>query len=307
MTRFFKPACELVVYLGDEGTTIRDLHMEFNIETFAGDGEKSNPNTAKIVIFNLSQETRNLFSEEHQAIEFYAGHNGDLGLIFVGQTTSVTHTKGKTDWMTEIIAGDGIKDFTTNRVNKTYTTGTPVPVILDDLISAMGLPFVIDPFTAATLAPEVLLQSETYAGLAKDALNNLAKDRGFEWSIQFGTIEVTSPDSPFLADPTAVVLSSDTGMVGSPEIIERTREKKKAGTDEKKIYGVRVKSLLTPEIKVKRLVTIITINTQSLIGQLLDGPAPIDANGVYIADRVTYTGNNFGGEFYTIMEGDKYI
>lgn len=304
MPRLFDPKIETHVYLNNIKYEIRDLDVEFSIEAFAGSGKKSNPNTAAISIYNLSKKTRDLFSEEHQAIEFYAGHGDDIGLIFVGQTTSVQHVVEDTFIRTDILAGDGFKEFSIQRISKSFKAGTPILTILDDLTAAFDLPVVIDPFLLTSQAGQVLLQGETYDGLVKDAMNDLCGDYTMDWSIQHGTVEVTQKDSPFLADPTAVILSADTGMVGSPEIIERTDQAAKEGKEEKKVFGVKVKSLLNPEIKPKRLVQIVSVNTTSALGQAIDGAPPIDANGVYISDVVRYSGNNFGGEFYVEMEGD---
>lgn len=307
MTRLFDPKCELTVYSGTDGFEIKDLDMSFDIETFAGTGEKSNPNTAKISIWNMSTESRNLFGgEEYQAIEFRAGHGDDIGLIFSGQITSVQHVKEKTSYRTDIFAGDGIKEFSTQNFGKSYTSGTLISIILSDLISAMGIPSVIDPVVVETIASEVLLQGETYSGLVKDCLNRFANDYELEWSIQYGVIEVVPRDNPFLVDPTGVVISPDTGMVGSPEIIDRTNARKKSGSEEKNVFGVKVNALLTPELKPKRLFQIITYNTLSKLSAALTGDAPNDANGIYVADSVRYVGDNFGGEFYVEVEADKY-
>jgi hypothetical protein len=275
--------------------------MDFSVELFAGEGKKSNPNTAKISIYNLKEDTRNLFSEEHQVIEFYAGHGDDIQMIFSGQTTSVTHVKGNTFYRTDIAAGDGVKDFTTKKISKSYAAGTPSAVVLSDILVAFGMPFVIDPTATSTIAGEVLLQSETYSGMAKDVLNTFTADNGLEWSIQYGTVEVTTRNDPFLADPTGAVISSDTGMIEVPEIIVRTKQ------DNKNTYGIRVKSLLNPEIKPKRLFTIAASNT--LLGQiseLITDAPPTDGSGNYVADTVKFFGNNYGGDFYVEVEGDKY-
>jgi hypothetical protein len=309
MTLLFDPKCELHVYLNNIKYEIRDLDMDFNIELFAGSGKKSNPNLAEISIYNLNDESRSLFSEQHQAIEFYAGHEGDVGLIFQGQTTGVIHVKEPTGYRTDIFAGDGIRPFTTAKIKKSYKQGTLAIDVINDITSLFGLPVSIEADAFVDLNTEALLKGETYEGLAKEAMNSFCSDRKLDWSIQFGVVEVTNRDYPVLLDPTAIVMSADTGMIGSPEIIERTNDRPKddtlkKGEEQNRVFGVKATMLLTPELKPKRLVQIISQNTNSSLGSKLIGAPPIDANGVYIADVVRYTGNNYGGEFYAEFEGD---
>ena len=59
MTLLFNRKVELHVYLDTEKYVIRDLHMIFDILAT----RDSKPNTAKISVMNLSESTRNLFSD----------------------------------------------------------------------------------------------------------------------------------------------------------------------------------------------------------------------------------------------------
>jgi hypothetical protein len=310
MSELYNRHTKLVVYAGLQKTVFDKvgedyLHVDFDIETFAGTGKKSNPNTAKIVIYNLNESHRGLFTEEHQAIEFYAGYGDDIGLIFVGETTNVINRKVKTPgaapyWETTIYAGDGIKDWTTRTFSKSYSAGTPVSIVLQDMIATTELPSVIDIFEDS-----MLLAGESYSGLVKDVLNDFTADRGLEWSIQWGVIEVTQKDSPLIRDPTAILLRPDTGMVGSPALIERTTSGKRKATKKKRLFGLRVTSLMNHQIKPKRLIKIESGSQINAVGKLTSKPAPkTQLNGVYIAKNVRYYGSNHSGEYYTEIEAD---
>lgn len=308
----FDPRVEVHIYTG--GRTLptgekyiisrdvdgEDLDVEFDIETFAAQGKKASPNTARISVYNLAEGTRKLLSYEHQAVEVYAGYGDSIGLIFLGETTNITHEHEDVDWRTDIYAADGIKSWETQYFNRSYKAGVLVSKVLADMASAIQLPYSID-----TLDIDVLLKGQSFAGRAKDVLDEFTKDRGLEWHINHGIVEIMQKDSPFLRDPTVVIVNADTGMIGHPVLIERTNESPKEGKDEKRVVGVRVQSLMNFEIRPKRLVKVEASSTTSVIGQMADDRVFVNsANGVYIADVVRYRGDNFGGEFVTEFEGD---
>ena len=307
MTRIFHPNTELRVTANNiqtiikEDSTGKNLDMAFEIELFAGTGKKSNPNTAKISVWNLKESNRLLFSEEHQAVEFRAGYGDNLGLIFSGQTTNVLHEFEAPNWRTDIYAGDGIKEWETAYFNKSYSAGTGIDKILTDMCVATGLPYVID-----TFIPDDLLYGESYSGLVKDTLNTVCAARNLEWSIQFGTIEITQRDSPLVKDPISTLLRQDTGMIGSPQVVERTVKKKKKNKKEKRVFGIRVVSALNPDLKPKRLVTIEARRTTSAVGKLFKESTPQRKNvdGTYVIKSVRFVGNNHGGDFQSILEAD---
>jgi hypothetical protein len=300
----FNPITELRVFTAAQMYTIRGLDTDFDILA----RRDSKPNTAQITVYQLSETARNLFTAEHQGVEFFAGYGDKPVLIFRGTTTNILHTKAEsgTEWATEIYAGEGEKELQTSVFNRSYTAGTEIRLIIEDVARSMGLPIEIDFFEI----PQSLLKGVSLSGMAKDVLDQLTQDYNLRWSIQQGQLEVTDLLSPISSQATAVVLSSDTGMLGSPVLTERQptgKRKKKKDDKIEMIPGVKVRSLMNPDIRPNRLVEIRarqTINNQ--LGKLMETKrASKSANGLYIADKVRYTGNNYGGPFVTEMEADK--
>lgn len=307
MANLYNRKTELHVYSGGVRTIIKGdndgLDLDFDVEAFAGEGPKSSPNVAKINVYNLRPGKRNLFGEEHQAVELYAGYGDDIGLIFLGETTNVVNTyeRNQQRWVTTIYAGDGIKDWSTRYFNRSYSKGTLVSQVLQDMADATGLPSTID-----TLDIDTLLRGETFSGLVKDVLTDFCEDRGLDWSIQWGVVEITQRDSPLIKDASVEVLRADTGMIESPVLIETTTQKKKKGSGKKKRkFGVRVLSLLNHRIRPKRLVRIESENQVNGIGNLTDEQAPRkDVNGTYIVQKARYFGSVFGQDFYVEIEAN---
>lgn len=291
MTRLFDPRVKLEAFTRTKTITIKDLYMDFSVTATTD----SKPNLATISIYNLSAETRNLLSEQHLGMNFYAGYGDDSSIIFRGTTTNVLHERDGTEWRTDIYSGDGQKEIATNFFSRSYTAGTKVKTIIRDMATAMGYV----PNDDVVLETDTLLKGASYSGRVKDCLDKVTKDFDYSWSIQWGTLEILD-SSGFLGNTaTAVVLRADTGMVGSPTLIDRTDRNKK-------IVGVRVTSLLNPAIKPGRLIKIESQSTTTQLGKLdKKAAAKTDANGIWIAKIVEYSGNNYGGEFKVVVEGDQ--
>lgn len=317
MPLLFNRYIELVMYVGVLRYTIRSLHVEFDIEL----NRDSTPNLAKITVYNLSELTRSLLSQDHQAIEFYAGYNSfdlpilpplSVPLLFKGTTINVSHRKIKADWITEIVAGDGNKEFLESYFSKSYKKGTPVSLILTDLALAFKLPF-----TSDFVDPSAILTSgESYSGKVKDILDQLADDFYLSWSFQNQVLEVVNFNQPPLKDPIVTILSSDTGLIDQPILIERSDAQQPKKVDKTKTLnkpirlGVQAKSLLNGDIKPSRLFQVISPLPLSSLGiETLKRKGEIKlptATTLYIADKVRYSGSNFGQTYETSVEGDVF-
>lgn len=287
MSLLFDRKVELHVFLASEKYIIKNLHMSFDILAT----RDSKPNTAQITVFNLSETTRSLFSKETTGIEFWAGYGDDIGMIFRGSwdkdVSIFRHRKEGTDWLTEIETGDGLKEFQNTYFDKSYSAGTPATTIVKDITKAMGLPVIFDWTNTKTLVSGAM-----FSGKAKDVLDDLATEYGFEWSSQHGSINVVDEGATMKSDPTAVVLSPDTGLVGRPVITKS---------------GLEVTSLMLATIKPMRLIKLDPATVVTNLGgkqeEIKSGIKP-SASGVYRVDRIRYHGNNFGGEFNCVIQSD---
>jgi hypothetical protein len=306
MTSLFNGKLKLSFFTNVKRYDIEDADIEFEIIT----NLNPEPNQATIKIHNLAESTRNLFTADHQGIEFYAARNATEKpiMIFRGETTNVLHDDIDPGYLTTIFAGDGDKSFSSIPFNKSYKAGTLVLTILKDLASAMNLPTEVNFFDIQAR----LLRSETFSGLCKDALNEVTKDYGLKWSIQQGILEIINLVQPIVSQPTAVLISADTGMIGAPIIVERQENKqntKQKGKKKKenRLIGVNVTNYLDPEIKPGRLVQIHSETTIIQLGKLLETKIPnINANGIYRTDVARYIGGNLPGNRFDVeVEADK--
>jgi len=171
----------------------------------------------------------------------------------------------------------------------------------------MGLPIEIDFFQLSDRLPK----GRSFHCLAKEALDQLAKDYNFNWTVLYQKLEITDKFFGIKSEPTAVLVSANTGMIGSPVIVELQEEdkKEKKNKKEEKRYGVKVSSLLNPEVRPGRLIRIeATLAIQSDLGKLEEVRLPnLTANGIYLVDTVRFAGSNYGADFLAEIEAGKLV
>jgi hypothetical protein len=312
MTTLFNRALRLDIFADNQRVTlvepgkrpgIDSLFFEFDVNV----SRDKEPNRAQISVYNLNQTNRDLFTANHQGVELSAGYGDEIKLIFRGVTTNVLHDEQRTFIKTTFFCGDGEKQYGTQKFNKSYSKGVLIRVILQDIATALGLP---NEIAFDDIAFQTLLKGRSFAGLAKDALTELTDDYNLQWSIQQETLEVTVKGQPVISQPFATVLSADTGMIGSPRLIERQskteKTKKKESDKEERIIGVAVTSLLNADIYPNRLIKIEPQQTQTgTLGKLMEVKVPnIAAEGIWLVDKAHFFGDNMTGPYHVEAEAD---
>jgi hypothetical protein len=263
--------------LSQPGNQTYDISFDIQLD------ETEKPNRAKIMVHNLEED----------------------GMIFRGVTTNIINQPQRLGWVTEIYSGEGEKEFSNNVFVKSYTAGTQILVILKDIIAAIGLPFELDfsdPFVT-------LPRGKSYANRVKDVLSKVTKAHGLEWSVQLGVLEIKPVGAPVKSQVRAELLSSETGMLDSPALIERqdeTENTKKKDKKDQRIIGVKVRSLLNHRIRPNRLIEIRPQQTVFNLGKLSEARVPKKtAEGVWRVDRAHFMGDNQLGPFD--VEAEAYV
>ena len=94
--------------------------------------------TASITIYNLSETSRKGIQKD-QVIILNAGYEDDLGALFVGQVSGVTHKQSGVEWQTKINATAALSQWLEKQINKTYAEGSKAEDIVRDLLNMFGL------------------------------------------------------------------------------------------------------------------------------------------------------------------------
>ena len=268
-----------------DGIDLGDLSAEFEIERLAG----SELNTAHLTIFNLLPSTIARISEKLKRIRIVAGYVDSSGVIFCGNVRNVFTTYEGPTRITEIFAADGARDYETSFVNLTLGSGLPLREVVKTIARH---------FTEIVVPQSILADDTTVVGaqhfsmMTREALSELAESHGFSWSIQNETLEIVRDDE--VNDRSAIEISRETGMVGSPT---------------SRLDGITVKSLLNSAIIPNRIVNIVTAGSvvQAEIGDVVT-PGLRERlvgalGGKFRVLRVSHVGATRGQEWYSTVVG----
>ncbi len=263
---------------GGPGLKITEARVAFDVEKTS----TSEPNKATIQVYNLSQHSRDLIDEQDVAVVLKAGYEDLLQTVFVGVIKRGEHRKEPPDVITELECKDGGVDLETAEFRRSYKAGTSRRRVVQDIIDAMpntdtGL------LTASGISGSIPGKLALSGG-CRHMLNRLARSWDFEWSVQDGAVQILDETGTTLPAGLAIVLSSSTGLIGSPSKVARS---KKGARTNLSGAGAKFKSLLLPTIKPGVYV--------DLRGDTI--------KGFYKAETVAHRGDTHSSEWITETEG----
>jgi hypothetical protein len=249
----FGRIAEIVLFPeGDSAIVIGDdLRFEFTCKK----SPSSDANTADISVSNLSQDTRDRLDEQiGTPLILSAGYSEGDGLMntFFGDVVSVKHRVTPPTVTTVLTVGDGAKALRDSKTSLSFKKNTQVSVVIKELTRGLGKP--IKNPEAIEEQSNVFLSGYTAIGNNKTLLDQLARNNGFSWSIQNDEIVIVSDSDTPPAD--ILVLSPETGLVGVPERINDSIDKKESQVpvsttttgEDKKRPGWNVEAKLFPEV-----------------------------------------------------------
>lgn len=199
------------------GSSEPHLRLKANVEKHVD----KEPNTCKITVHNLSEQTRTFLKEKPLTVRLEAGYDGVLNQLFMGDVrTAWTEFNGSTV-ETHLELADGDRAFRYAQVNRSYKKGTAVIIAIQEAAASMGL--IVDARTLASADLQAQFAAgRTLTGATRDELTRLLAPYGYKWSIQDGRLTIlkdnqTRPEEAFL-------ISEDSGpMVGSPSFVTPTK------------------------------------------------------------------------------------
>lgn len=286
--QYLRQCTLLVTDKAGSGLDLSQLHIKFSVKH----SESMTPNTADIRVYNLDFDTVFKIKKEFTKVVLQAGYPGNVGVIFMGNIKQViSGRESATDTFIDLVCGDGDRAYNFAVVNTTLKAGSTQM----DQINAAANPMVSKGVTQGfigPLPPTTLPRGKSMFGNSRDYLRNVAQTSKSSWSIQNEKI-VFIPEKSYLPG-TAVVLTSDTGMIGTPQ---QTNE------------GVNVKCLLNPFIKPGGRIKI--DNASVLAAKLnLDDPKdpvnvapPLSADGTYYVLLTAHQGDTRAVDWYTSIVG----
>lgn len=227
---------EILLKIGneDESLTYSNLRITFNVTKTIS----SEPNTGEITIYNLNQNTRNLITTKYyQHVELYICYReDDFRLIFKGDVISINNSQSDLDIITHLKCADGFKAYTDKTIVKTLSAGQSDIVVVNEALASFNIQAATIDLPRNTILPRgKVLFCDAREAVSKVAINNRA-----DWSIQDGQLAII-PKNTALRNDEGYIISSATGMIGSPE---------------KNDDGLEVTTLCNPYFKIGGLIRI---------------------------------------------------
>lgn len=283
MTRQWMREIEVTIS-GSAGTiTVKDLKIDFSVEKSIG----SKQNTATISVWNLTKSHRKQLGEEFDQIELKVGYrDGPKTMLFKGSIRDVTHTKETADIQSEIECGDGDEGIGKGAVSKTFDAGTKPKEIIEYVVKEMPKTD-LGKLTKGIDRLPAFARPVSLFGWGFQALDALGRQHGFYWSVQNGEVEVVKNDE-VIEDGGPIVISSDTGMIGIPEVTDK---------------GVKVKALLNAKIMPGRQIDVRSNFLDEDSGR--DKRKSDEGGGLFRVSSCTFSGSNRSEEFYVEVEGNR--
>jgi hypothetical protein len=242
-----------------EGIEIDALKVTFDIEKTID----NRPNPGKIIIWNLSKENqKRILSGDYHLVKFHAGYD-TLRLIYAGDIVQKRIRREGLDMVMELACGDGHTDYREASIAMTIAAGATDA----DIIQTAALTMThTKTGTIDKMPSRALPRAKVLVGNTREVLSKIVKNADAHWSIQDGELMVLRPDHILAGD--VILLSEETGMIGSPE-----------DTDN----GLALSCLLNPALRIGGLVRV-----ESMI---------VSYNGDYKIAHIQHSGDSHGGSW----------
>jgi hypothetical protein len=248
-----------------EATKFEGLRVIFQVEKNA----ESNPNTAKISVYNLGARGRALAERQKAVVLLEVGYGNRRDQLFYGDITRAYISRQGPDWVTTVECGDGSDALRSVHIDKSYAPGTDLKQVIKDVAQSFVDQGKVVMGSLLGIESEKAQSGIALSGSSKPILDDLTAKQGLEWSIQDNTLQILPTDQDNGLQ--AVLLTPETGLIGSP-----VKREVDGG------MGVEFKALIQPQLTPGRLVKI-----QSR-----------EIEGVYKLNEVAFQGDTHGQAFY---------
>lgn len=204
---------------GTESNPPSPIRIKFDV-----DKPSSSFSKAKIELYNLSTQSRQAIKKGYIVL-IRAGYKGIVDQVFVGNVSpyGIGAKRNGPDIVTTLECGGGESAVVMSKLDKSYGAGTTILQILQDCATALHTENAINPEginagLAIGIPTVVFNKGFTARGPVSDTLDKILKPQGLEWSVQNGNLNIV-PKTSYNGQQ-AIVVSSDTGMIGVPSLNE---------------------------------------------------------------------------------------
>lgn len=208
------------VQVGTIDTGLLDVKFKVSRSLYSRAG------TCELEIANLTPDHRHELvtaPRRRTFVEVQAGYIDGMSLLFRGDLRKAIPVRDGTNWVVKVTAGDGEHAIRTARVNRSFSPGTSVGTVVQHIAETMGVGIgnAREALRGASLGEgeSVFPEGTVLYGSAAAELTRLCAAARLTWTVQDGNLQVLPLGGAL--ERTALVLGPDTGLVGSPEIVNR--------------------------------------------------------------------------------------
>lgn len=290
-TRQYKRKAQVIIGKSGQGLLVENLRVAFEVMKTVD----SAPNTAVIKIWNLNPDNEARVKNQFDEVLLNCGYEDAMRLVFRGNIKRAYRYRDGNDFITEIEAADGDKDFNKAVLNVTLAAGTSNQQLVDRAVGS----FSSTQKGFVEVPQKTRLRGKVVTGNTRNVLDEIARDSGANWSIQDGQLVIV-PATGMLPNE-AIVIRADTGMLSSPEVNDQ---------------GVTVRCLLNPRISINGAIKLdnASIKQNASTGQkteksgervvsdpkkLTGETARLAPDGIYKTIKLTHRGDTRGGDWLT--------
>lgn len=248
------------------------LHISFSVEKSGAESA----NTAKVQIWNLSDQNLKTLEEKDCAVELKAGYGNNNTLLLAGNAAYVVTVADNADRMTELTVVDGRVALRDTNVKISLNGVVGSKTVYGIAASKMGLSIKYAPGLKFKKIPN----GYSFVGKARTVLDKMARCCGHTWSVQNGIIHVIADGKPVSTQ--GYLLSHETGLIGVPKRIAIS----KGGKSKKEQAGYEVQYFLNGAIGINDTVK---IKTDSV-------------NGHFRIHKVVHDGDNMEGDWVSTAQ-----
>jgi hypothetical protein len=280
--------------IGPAGKKGMEIANPFRMTFDISKDTKEEPNMTTIRLYNLREDTRREIQRPDNVAVLYAGYGEEDGpLLLTAGAVSFAYTfQDGPDIVTELEVRDGYVEARDTVVSLGYGSGVKAHDIIREIARQMGLPLVMED----SVLNRQWVNGFSFYGAARTALHKVVQGTGLEWSVQNQQLQIV--DKLGTTKRQAIVLASDSGLIGYPERTnagarekaevkeKKTNRKKRLVSAEQQTDGWRVRSLLLPQTNPADL---IKVESKFL-------------TGFYRIQSLQHTGDTDAGDWITDLQ-----
>ena len=281
--------CRFVIGKDGRGLDLSELRITFDVTK----DDKTEPNKARICVYNPAPDTINRIFREFDTIALDAGYTEGMGLIYEGNIIQVRRLRRGPDIILEITAGDGDTAYNFGVVSTTLAAGATDKDRLQALARTMIETGKIEAAAAISGAAtgRKLPRGKTIFKPVKEYMAEYGRDTDSQIFIDSGKLQTIKRSSYLQAPP--VELAPGTGLIGAAQ---------------QTLDGVEADSRLNPEIRIGGLVHIdpaylVAADTASGGADGEKKTVHQSAGGYYRVIKLHYTGDTHGDQWNVRITG----